>query len=180
MKYYQMARKVTENSTLLDQESHKMTELCTGRRFPEDVEDPFVVSLDEDHIDGEMATFYMSPAVIARKSFLKELTELGVDNIEVRDVIIRDDVHDTSIRDYVLLNILGRISCADMDRSDYASLGGGLNVIDKLVIDPSKTQGLDLFLVHEDTDCIVISERVYAALAEKGYTDLYFEELEQV
>jgi hypothetical protein len=35
-----------------------------------------------------------------------------------------------------------------------------------------------MFLVHEDTDCIVISKRVYKQLSAKGYTDVYFEELE--
>jgi hypothetical protein len=38
----------------------------------------------------------------------------------------------------------------------------------------------DIFLVAEDTDNIVISERVRRQLAEKRYPDVYFEELRQV
>ena len=45
---------------------------------------------------------------------------------------------------------------------------------------PSKVKGLDLFLEANDTDNIIISERVYQHLQSKGYTDIYFEELETI
>jgi hypothetical protein len=128
-------------------------------------------------------------AVIGTKQFYKDLTDIGIGNIEVHPVVIKDEVNKKTINDYVLLNILGRISCAVMEDSEYERLNDdadeddpyeSMNIIDKLVIDPKKIGEQDLFLVHEDTDCIVISERVYKHLQGKGYTDIYFEELEQV
>ncbi len=180
MKYYQMARKVSANSTLLDQESHDLVAFCSGHLFPKDFNGPFIVSLDAEFIDGEMATLYMDPAVIATKAFYKDLTDLGIDNIEVQPVIIQDHVNNRQIHDYVLLNIIGRVSCADMDASEYSELGDDMNIIDKLVINPAKTHGLLFFVVHEDTDCIIVHEKIYKALAAKGYHDIYFEELDQV
>jgi hypothetical protein len=39
---------------------------------------------------------------------------------------------------------------------------------------------MDLFLVHEDTNCILVSERVFQHLKSKGYDDVFFEEVRQV
>lgn len=180
MKYYLMARKVRENSTLLDQVSHELVEFSTGNLLPDNFEEPFVVELDEEFIDGDMATFYMDPAIIGTKAFYQDLLKLGVDNIEVKQVVIQDNVNDKTNHDYLLMNIIGRVSCADMEASDYAEIGEGINVINKLVIDPSKVRDLSLFLVNEDTDCIVVNEHIYTYLKEKKYPDIYFEELEQM
>lgn len=180
MKYYLMARKVTENSTLLDQMSHELTEFSTGDFLPDDFQEPLICALDEDFINGQMATFYMDPAVIGTRKFYKDLQEIGVNNIETKAVIIQDNVNHRVHDDYLLLNIIGRVACADMSQSDYHALGEGINVINTLVIDASKTQGQEFFLIDEDTDCIVVSERIYKHLQSKGYPDLYFEELRQV
>ena len=55
-----------------------------------------------------------------------------------------------------------------------------MNIIDKLVLKKSEIHDLNMFLVHEDTDCIVISEQVHSYLTSKGYEDIYFEELEVI
>lgn len=178
MKYYIMTRKVSENSTLLDQLSHELIEFSTGNLFPTHFEGELITELDSDFINGVMPTFYTDPAVIGTKKFYQDLIELGVDNIEVKGAVIQDNVNNKIINDYLLLNILGRISCANMEKSEYSNLGDELNIIDKLVINPNKTHGQELFLVHEDTDCIVISERIFDGLSKKGYPDIYFEELE--
>ncbi len=168
-----------ENSTLLDQVSHDMVPFSTGHFFPKDFQDPFIVELDPDFIKGEMATLYLDPAVIATKEFYQDLTRLGIDNIEARQVVIQDNINNKRYDNYLLLNIIGRVSCANMEQSDYRTLGDGMNIINNLVIDSRKTHGLDFFLVHEDTDCIVISERIYTYLNSKNYGDLYFQELQK-
>lgn len=177
MKYYQMAIKLRENSTLLYQVSHDMVRLKTGQLFPEDFEEPFIAELDEDTIGGVMPTFFMSPAVIGTQAFYRDLLETGITNIEAKRAIIQDNVNNREYDNYMLLNIIGRVSCADMNHSDYHSLGEGMHIINKLVIDPAKTQGLELFLVHEDTGCIVVSERIHDHLIARGYQDIYFEAL---
>jgi len=127
-----------------------------------------------------MATLYLDPAVIATKTFYQDLTRLGIDNVEARQVVIQDNINNKTYDNYLLLNIIGRVSCANMEQSDYRTLGDGMNIINNLVIDSKKTHGLDFFLVHEDTDCIVISERIYSYLNNKSYDDLFFEELQQI
>ena len=180
MKYYLMARKVRDNSILLDQVSHELTEFSTGSFFSKNFESPLVVALDEEFIHGGMATFYLDPAVIGTKQFYQDLLDCGVNNIEVKPVVINDPVNERTINDYVLLNIIGRISCANMEKTECGTIGKGMNVMNKLVINLEKVYSFDLFLADEDTDCIVISEKVYKCLTKKGYTDIYFEELEHV
>ncbi len=180
MKYYLLADTNYENSTLLDQVSHRRVPFSTGHFLPKDFQDPFIVELDPDFIKGEMATLYLDPAVIATKAFYHDLTKLGIDNIEARQVVIQDNINNKSYDNYLLLNIIGRVSCANMEHSEYRTLGDGMNIINKLVIDSTKTHGLEFFLVHEDTDSIVISERIYTYLNNKEYGDLYFEELQKI
>jgi hypothetical protein len=115
-----------------------------------------------------MSTFYQSPAVIGTKQFYQDLLDSGVDNIEVQPVEISGVVKDITHDNYLLLNIIGRVSCADMDKSEYTEIGEGMNTVNKLVIDGAKTNGLLLFLLHEDTDCIVIHEQVYKHLQLKA------------
>ncbi len=179
-KYYLMAQKVLENGTIIRKKSHRFTEFKTGHFLPKDFEEPLVCQLLGKFSDGIMSTFYMSPAIIGTKQFYKDLSDCGVDNIEVEPVVINDVVNNRIIDNYLLLNFIGRFSCADLDSSEYGNIGENMNIMNKLVIDHNKVQDFNLFLLHEDTDYIVISEQVYKYLNSKGYNDIYFEELGQV
>jgi hypothetical protein len=179
-KYYLMAQKVPTNGTVIRAKSHFFTEQKSGEIFPSDFEPPFKCQLLGKFSKGLMSTFYQSPAVIGTNQFYQDLKDCGVDNIEAQPAEIYDSVKKITHKHYLLLNIIGRVACAEMDKSDYTEIGEGMNTVNKLVIDGTKTNGLLLFLLHEDTDCIVIHEQVYKHLQSKGYTDIYFEELEQV
>lgn len=172
-----MGRRIKSDGTGLYKRSHRLVQMKTGEAFHHNVEGPFVVELDSENVDGSLPTFYESPALIGRVEFYNDLVSIGIDNIGVHPVEIRDTVNNKTIDGYVLLNIIGKVASADMERSDYKTIGDNMNIINKLVIDPSKANGLDLFLEAKDTDCIVISERVYQYLISKGYDDIYFEEL---
>ena len=182
-RYYQMGDMVKEGTTFLYKRSHRLVQLNSGHLL-NDFIGPLICELDEEYIDGRMRTFYHSPGFIATTAFYNDLMELGIDCIQTFPVIINDEVNNREITDYLLLNVIGCVSCADMSKSEYKMIGDSLkdnmNIIDKLVIDSNKAGDLDLFLISEDTSCIVISERVYKHLSSKGYPDVWFEELEQV
>ncbi len=76
------------------------------------------------------------------------------------------------------MNIIGKISCADMKKSEYDTIDEDMHIMNKLVINLEKACDFDLFLAEEDTDCIIVSEKIYKHLSNKGYTDICFEELE--
>lgn len=179
-KFYLMAKKTRANSTLIYQENNTFTSWKTGHLLSEYFESPLICNLDDEHLDGVLPSFYMSPAIIGKKEFYEDLLNCGVDNIEAKPVLIRDEVNKLEYKDYLLLNIVGRISCANLDESEYESIGDDMNIIDTLVLKKNNINNLNMFLVHEDTDCIVISEKVHSYLISKGYEDIYFEELKVI
>jgi len=176
-KFYLMVEKALTNGTIIFQRNNILTPLKTGHLLLDNFKPPLICDLDNEHLNGVLPTFYMSPAIIGKKQFYQDLLDCGVDNIEVQPVVIKDTVNDRDYTDYLLLNILGQVSCADLDESDYAALGEDMTVIDKLILKKSNIGDLNMFLISEDTDCIVINEKVHSYLTSKGYEDIYFEEL---
>ncbi len=203
MKFYQMSDKILletwdgKERAVIFKRSHDFMQTKTGSLFVDYTDnengEPFkgalICDLDDEDQTGILPTIFMSPALIGTKQFYQDLRAIGVDNIEVHPVVIHDHVNNKVINDYVVLNIIGRVSCAVMDESDYEQLNDAaspdqpnesMNFINDLVIDSQKVGDLDLFLVHEDTNCILVSERVFQHLKSKGYDDIYFEEVRQV
>lgn len=105
------------------------------------------------------------------------LLPIGVNNTQAYPAILVDEVDDRKIEGYLFLNIVGLVSCANLDESEAVSLSEDMLIINQLVLDSSKIPPLDIFLVAEDTDNIIVSERVYRHLSARGYDDVYFEEL---
>ena len=203
MKYYRMSDKVLlegwdgRESVGLYKRSHDFMQTKTGKLFVdytnndagESFKGSLLCDLDDEDSNGIFPTFFMSPALIGTKAFHQDLKEIGINNIEAHPVIINDRANNRTIEDYVLINIIGRIPCAVMEESGYERLNddadpsdscGSMNFINDLVIDARKVGRHDLFLVHEDTNCILVSERVYEHLIGKGYIDIFFEEVKQV
>ncbi|MBB1059538.1 imm11 family protein [Marilutibacter spongiae] len=195
MHYYRLLEDVPGDTASLFQRSHAGVETKTGRRLVDyeacDAGAPFrgplVCELDRDSPDAHWPTLFCSPALIATRGFLDDLQALGIDNLEVHPVRIEGDDLSQPDESYVLLNILGRVSCADLANSDVARIDEGgdadeihpMRIIDRLVLDPARIGVLDMFLVDEDTDCIIVSERVARHLQAKGHPDIRFERLAQ-
>jgi hypothetical protein len=175
--YFQMAAIHRADGTLIYLRTHRRAILKSGHRLDSGFEQPVVVKLDDEHANGRLPTFYESPAFIGRMDFHKELLACGVSNIEVVPVIIKNDVAGTECHDYVLMNIVGRVSCADMGRSRYRSLGPGMMIIDDLVLKDGESWGLDLFIADEDTDMMIVSERVKNHISKLDYPDILFRAL---
>lgn len=173
-----MKRQMVPDGALIYLDSHELTIFKSGISLGSDFEGPVHFKLDKELRKGPLPSFFTSPALVSNEKFYNDLIESGVDNVEKYPTVIKDEVDGRSIEDFLLLNIVGRVSCADMDNSDYETLGEGMNVINKLTLDSKKILGLDFFHVAEDTDCIVLSEKVYSSINSKGYTDIYFEELD--
>ncbi|MDE2051575.1 MAG: hypothetical protein KGL45_12545 [Gammaproteobacteria bacterium] len=176
-RYYQMGRRVTSDGTIVYKRSHRLFRLKTGAPLEAGFEPPLRLELDRELPHGRMPTFYESPALIARKAFHEDLLAAGVSNLQTVPVVIVNPEDGSQNHDYLLLNIVGRVRCADMRRSKHRSIGPGMNVVDKLVLAGGVPAGLDLFVADEDTDVMVVSERVQQRITAKGYDDVWFEEL---
>lgn len=178
MQYYLMSPKASDRGTVISQVSHDFTVFKTGQPLENFGSPPMVCQLLGDFANGQLPTFYMSPAVIGTTEFYRELLECGVDNIEAFPAKILDPVTDREIDNYLLLNILGRKACTDMDASKYHTLAEGAYIIDKLVLDPGfleRDQGY-IFVADEDTDCIIVNEPIYRHISSR-FDVIHFEAL---
>jgi hypothetical protein len=172
-----MNRIVPSGGAIVFKRSHSLTRLKTGHLLGEDFGGPLVVEMDVENPKGRMPTFFESPALISTKKFYNDLLEYGIVNIETHAVLIKDEVNQREISDYILLNVIGLVSCDNIEKSEYDKLGDDIFIINDLVLNSKKIHGYDLFLIAEDTDCIVISDRLYKHMVKKGYDDISFEEL---
>lgn len=175
IKYYRMSRDVPSDGAIIYQRSHRLFRLKTGEPVEPDFAPPFIADLDPEFPDGRLPTFFESPALIGKKAFYKDLVAAGVANIETVATIIRHPINGREIHDYLLLNVVGKVS-ADMQNSKYRSIGPEMNVIDQLAFKPESVGGMDFFVVDEDTDFMIVSERVYEVIS-KTYDDVLFTEL---
>ena len=179
--FYLMARKIAPDGALIRRKSHRFVRFKTGQPLGADFEaGPVVFKLDAELRNGPLPTFFSGPALVSTVGFYEDLKQSGVDCIEARPAVLEDPVDGRSIQGYVLLNIVGLVSCADMPASEAETLGEDMTIINRLVLNSKRLPEFDLFHVAEDTDNIVVSERVYRHLKAKNYPDVYFEKLEQV
>jgi hypothetical protein len=88
----------------------------------------------------------------------------GVDNLDLYECEIA--LADGGVaRDYKAVNIVGAVKCADLEQSQYVSLAPAPFLdFQRLVIDPKRARGLDLFRLGEKPLKIIISERVKRAV----------------
>ncbi|MCH9687512.1 MAG: hypothetical protein K0V04_39120 [Deltaproteobacteria bacterium] len=171
-----MTRKLPPDGALVNLTSHWEESFVSGRLLSTKFSPPVLFDLDAE--DGRvMPTFFVSPALLVRRSFAEALRNAGVDNIDTYEAIIRDPENEVTITDYQVLNIVGLVSCADMEESKVESLGEGINVIDTVVIDSTRVADVSLFRLAEDPINIVISDELHDQIVRMGYDDIYFEQL---
>jgi len=122
---------------------------------------------------------------VLSKRFLNALYEIGIDNIQAFPAILIDE-SERSWGDYFAVNILGIISCANLDKSSYTNIGAGVIDIEYLIIDYGKTDSTLLFRLAEDPSIIVIHEKIFDKLDSfidppfKGASFKYIKDISEV
>lgn len=109
--------------------------------------------------EGQEPDFYgWFPGVdLMHEQFIKLLVESGVDNLQVFPAEIRHPITDEIVPGYATVNIVGHVSCANIEESDTAPLAD-VYYFENLVIDPTRTQGLLIFRVEESPMVVLVHE----------------------
>lgn len=174
---YLMTRQIPPDGALVDLGSHSLVNFASGVKLDPGFKEPVEFEVDLDLEGRRMPTFFTVPAFLAKRAFYEHLQAGGADNVDAYRALIQNGETGERWEDYVVLNIVGLVSCADMAASEYAELGPGINVIDEIVVDPARVTGLQIWRLAEDPLQILISERLYEHLRAAGYDDVYFEKL---
>ena len=136
----------------------------TGQFIDRPVPHPFVFRIDP-HYPGELLPMYEGSILVMRDALIRKLQEAGVDNLQLFPALVRDEDKKQEYADFKAVNIVGLISCANMeestrmdpddDESDMIDVD-----FDSLVIDESKTGGALLFRLAEAVSAIIVHRSV--------------------
>jgi Immunity protein family (Imm11) len=150
-----------------------------GERITKEISQPLVWNLMPGQ--GEMPPFFDVPAFVVRKDFARALREGGADNIDYYDVTIRDPQTGQTWNDYLLANVIGVVDAIDMQKSeiDPDSPPDTAVLFDKIVIDDSRTRGLQIFRpLHKQSD-LLVSKELRDHIESKNFKYVEFVEPEE-
>ncbi|MFP2962769.1 imm11 family protein [Myxococcus sp. 1LA] len=136
-----------------------------GVRYPKPVPQPIRIPLDKR--SGPVMPDLLAGLPIFSARLVEVLQTAGVNNLDLYETEVVDEVRNKTYTHFKAVNIIGRVSCADLTKS--VSVSGHsppLMEFEKLVIDESKTMGLPMFRLAEAVQMILVSETVKQAISD--------------
>jgi hypothetical protein len=134
-----------------------------GVRYPKPVPQPIRVPLDKR--SGPVMPDLIAGLPIFSTRLVEVLQAAGVRNLDLYDTEIIDEVRNKTYTHFKAVNIVGRVSCADLEKSEHVpGHKPPLMEFEKLVIDEGKTMGLPMFRLAEAVQFILVSETVKQAI----------------
>ena len=114
----------------------------------------------------------------ATAHFLSHLRELKAQNIDDYQVSIKWNGKTLKeMENYRAINIIGCISCANLENSEFENLEG-MYMFDKLVINPTKIKSLNLFRVEKAHEYVVVSLELANQINLKKFSDIQLTPIE--
>lgn len=114
-----------------------------------------------------------------RDDLIAALEAFGVDNLDKYPVSITDPDDGKVYTNYKAVNIIGAVSAADMNKSQYV-LSDGIPLVDvafdELVLKEKEIQDLLMFRLAENLTTILVHESVRDYLLEKGFINGSFDD----
>jgi hypothetical protein len=173
--YYSLGRRLTNESVVIDPTSHEEYTLWDGARLDPSVPTPWTFEIDTKISGTEMPSLFMNETL-----FIKELYQAfvaaGVDNLETYPAVIINPDTGAEHHNYLVVNVIGLVACADMQASQYAELADSY-VFRQLVIHPERTGGALMFRLAESPPRILISDQVVSKLPRERFPDMVLTEV---
>jgi hypothetical protein len=166
---------------------HPMRSWASGNRFSTDPTDDAELRAPPEPVQAEvkpgyagiMAEFWATPVPLMTKRLHQALQNAGVSNLDVYAAEIFDPTTNTTNKDYVAFNIVGKISAVDLERSIVAPSSASPMIsmdLDSVTIREDASKGALLFRLAESVNGIVVHESVKRQLEEAGIDTLTFVE----
>lgn len=106
---------------------------------------------------------YYSGKSLMSKRLIAALEKAGVDNLQQFETELVDETTGAVRNDYSIVNIVGLVSCANIEESTTSELGSSYYFHD-LVIDPRKIGDLLMFRLKESMINVLVEEKVAQAI----------------
>lgn len=155
--YYRLSPDLQQANVYMKKLNNRDVILITGEMLdpefdPEEVPFKFEMSVRQDVDDGSYAeptmNHYFASSRLMHKKLVETIRSAGVDNLEIFPAVVTWPEKDWVIEDYVVVNIVGLVSCAVKDKSDTSPLAD-VDYFHGITIDPSKTNNLLMFRLAE-------------------------------
>jgi hypothetical protein len=115
-----------------------------------------------DTFGTRLADIFDTGVLVMSSPLVETLKHAGVDNLDTYEAVLVDPNRGLRFTGYQAVQIIGRLSVADMEASEaYDPMGLGQMVsFRKLVVDERAARGLLMFRLHESASTILIHEQV--------------------
>jgi len=162
----------------IDEDALSLPYRCT-MLLDEELADASVSKEDDNEQEPEQPLFYSfyPSACVMKNEMVETLLGAGVDNLQVFPAIVDCNATNTTFNDYSVVNIIGLVACAALNRSQSSSLAD-LRFFHRLALDERKTGGLRLFRLAESQLDIIADESIAMKLRDGAFIGLELEELE--
>lgn len=140
------------------------------------VPEPLEFELDPNE-PGPLKEMYNLDMLIMSERLVSALRQAGVDNLQVFRAAILDPQTATRREDYQVVNVVGRVAAADLERSTWSAPTGRPIIdvdFDSLAIDERRAGDLLLFRLAECVSAIIVHARIRDALLAAGFNMLTF------
>jgi hypothetical protein len=140
---------------------------------------PWPLTVEVDPEEGLEMSDYYPGAKIMSKRLVETLRSTGVDNLQTFEAEIKNSETGEMIDDFVVVNVVGMVSCADEDASDASPLAD-VSFFHTLVIEPSRAKSFLMFRLSESRMDVIVHESVAKAIQLGNFTDVILEPLGEV
>lgn len=181
--YYRLDVDLTVQNVYLDLETDLYVSFTSGSPLAPDIAGPFRFSMEVDaDEEGEAMepipfAFYPENALMSR-SLVATLEAAGVDNLQTVPAVVVNGETGEENQDYVVANIVGLVSCANLAESDTEALAD-VYYFHNLIIDPASVGDLLMFRLAESQMEVIVHERVAAAIRAGEFTGIQLQPLDE-
>ena len=147
----------------------------TGSIVTKLLPDPIAIDLYTDEGDA-MVPMFNAGILVMSNHMINALLNSGVDNLQVFNAILRDKKNGKRYDDYSVVNIVGKVSCADLTKSTFSINDEPIIDVDfeSVVIDESKTRNFLMFRMAECISGIIVHHSIKKSLESANIQYLDF------
>jgi hypothetical protein len=177
MMYYRLDVDLGSMKGYVNRENNQHLTLIEGTIMGDDegAELPFRYSIEAKDGAPVLYDFYPSKNLM-RQRLVEALQSAGVNNLQILPAAITNSHTGAIIDDYVVVNVIGMVSCANIDESSTSPLAD-VYYFHNLVIDPARTRDMLMFRLAESPMEIIIHETVAQQIEAGGFTGLILQPL---
>lgn len=151
-----------------------------GMYWSEPVSQPISLVIDADSGEQMPDAFLLGIPLFSTR-LLDLLSSQGVDNIQTYEAVITDPRTNISYDNYKAVNIVGLVSCANLEASEYIEGSGApLMYFDRLVLNSDMPTGLTMFRLAESAGTIIVNEAIAKKIIDYKLTGMRLLPLESV